>query len=1656
MSTNEESLVEDVATLRDQLRLTEISLQSVGEQLSLSGEHGSLDERYGQQTAGKPRDGLAGRLTLEDLQTPDVLQSQSNDPTFERIPSFTTDLRACESLPNARPASGRSRSMEVQMEPAPLRKKLGFLRQENACLAMQNQQLVSDLEQTQLELATTKTKIRVLGSTVGLKTANVTVMREQLLGWRPRCEGQAKELRARQAAVLSDRQVIQLRDELCQVRTELAEKSRLGKRAEQQRNQALVNAEKLQEAFKEYKINISIKLKTVMENESKQESLIECDREREELECNNVRLKEETVQARTLTAERSDLQTRLEEAGRRASSLERELRERAVEAREMGALHREVEDLRALAQSQEHRVAQSQREAQQSQAELASLEAILALLHLREGNDGPMCVKPCALPLVDNAGTAELLKTKPGERYQQLLPVLQALEAERTGHSALAQRLQERLSRAQEEISSLQTSMTQRASHYQSLHSDLLEKLSQAGDAEKELKRKSARVCALEKQLQEKTSAYTQTALKNAEMEKLLMEKTSSIQHYQAVISKKQREFQLAVARSEKDHAVQCHHLQDTLELVRHSLEQAKDRELELDQEHKEELCSCLLRSKEVKQKYQSQLEAKTNQLSSLQDNLASATLLHRTSTEQNLQLQVTLQQQQGMLQEGGRHIAELEENQSLLQTQVSGLEQELERARASLQEELLRREKEVEEAQQDVEEMNTRTTQLSGSVTQLTTEMSRCRGELSSMEKELQTLRKEASSKSLQISRMEQDLQHAQQLLDKKSDMVLDLEEKLHRSEADRCNSVQQAQAVEGQLEVVRGELGGTLEHLQELRDVLERTQLTADQRQLSLEKLSSELRQSQRELEDRNHEVLDLDTALKERQGELQQRAQLLGQLDVAIKDHKLEMEKKMVSLQDVLQTREKELRDRDWELKDRDKKEQLLQLQVCREKLKKSAVELQETHTRNESLARELEALRQQAKEKEVRLRTVKEELRGKEALWAQEKGRLLAAVTSLQQEQEQEREQHSMELSSLQQTRGQLLKVSEQISCSMKSSQEHLTSKLQQSQSQLDLARVQYDQSQNQAEQLQLQLDQSQNQAEQLQLQLDQSRNRAEQLQLQLEQSRTQASHLGVQLQPTRTQDSQFGGQLEQVRAQLDQSKGQASHLAVQLEQTKGQASHLSLQLEQVRAELDQSKGQASHLGLQLEQVRAQLDQSKGPASHLVLQLEQVRTELDQSKGQASHLAVQLEQTKGQASHLSLQLEQVRAELDQSKGQASHLGLQLEQVRAQLDQSKGPASHLGLQLEQLRAQLDQSKGPASPLGLQLEQVGAELDQSKDQASHLAVQVEQTKGHASHLGLQLEQVRAQLDQSKGRASHLAVQLEQTKGQASHLGLQLEQVRAQLDQSVTQAALLQAQLHSAEKALQSSDEAMVIKESEVARLQARISSLERASDLHHSTLPTSPLPPHTHTHSAPLPPATQHAANPLPLPDLGPTQAPCGWLAGMERQPESSVESSLDLSGGLKATLRDALAQQQHLPWGSSPHHLPPGLHEEAGPDHSWQGLGLMESTVASDLSFNPLTYMVDKLEEEEEEEGDPQREGSQDLEEGQERDPRREAILGHAQDEGEVGGDMSSLTGMLRFVNQTLAMQEDTTLWSSTALPENRHPDLTLQRDSTEMEN
>ncbi|KAF3691313.1 Coiled-coil domain-containing protein 18 Sarcoma antigen NY-SAR-24 [Channa argus] len=126
---------------------------------------------------------------------------------------------------------------------------------------------------------------------------------------------------------------------------------------------------------------------------------------------------------------------------------------------------------------------------------------------------------------------------------------------------------------------------------------------------------------------------------------------------------------------------------------------------------------------------------------------------------------------------------------------------------------------------------------------------------ELTQREQELLKIRRDSDTKAAQLVKMEKMLEQTKSLLDKKTEsgpekmgyqenMVADLEEKVRSSRRYRRNSLHHTQMLESQMKTVKGELVGTLDHLQELRNVLRRSQQKAEERKATMEKLAAGLR--------------------------------------------------------------------------------------------------------------------------------------------------------------------------------------------------------------------------------------------------------------------------------------------------------------------------------------------------------------------------------------------------------------------------------------------------------------------------------------------------------------------------------------------------------------------------------------------------------------------------------------------------------------------------------------------------------------------------------------------------------------------------------------------------------------------------------------------
>ncbi|XP_045562401.1 uncharacterized protein [Salmo salar] len=134
---------------------------------------------------------------------------------------------------------------------------------------------------------------------------------------------------------------------------------------------------------------------------------------------------------------------------------------------------------------------------------------------------------------------------------------------------------------------------------------------------------------------------------------------------------------------------------------------------------------------------------------------------------------------------------------------------------------------------------------------------MNKVQSELSEREQQMLRIRRDSVTKAFQLSKMEKMLAETRGKLDKKTepgteskgrdnrdDMVQDLEDKVRFTRRDRRNSLHRTQLLESQMKTVKGELVDTLDHLQELRDRLRRSQANAEQRKVDMEKLQAGMR--------------------------------------------------------------------------------------------------------------------------------------------------------------------------------------------------------------------------------------------------------------------------------------------------------------------------------------------------------------------------------------------------------------------------------------------------------------------------------------------------------------------------------------------------------------------------------------------------------------------------------------------------------------------------------------------------------------------------------------------------------------------------------------------------------------------------------------------
>ncbi|XP_029815642.1 coiled-coil domain-containing protein 18 isoform X2 [Manacus vitellinus] len=832
-SGTDEDLLANVQLLQNQLRRTEKNLQTVEKELSSTNEH--YGHCFAEATDFALEDFVQPNYNSQGFSNPKKNCGKTSDQDFQRKPksysvSTTSDKTVEE---NER------------------------LQEQNASLTSQNHYLKNRVETMNFELMQSKTKISYLESTLGTHLFSVPKLKEQILNLEAEVSTQNKILKDAEDRLDQNRKTALERENMLQryqkgyknLKMELIERSKQGKRAEQQRNEALLNVKELTRAFKKYKAEITEKLEKVKAEELVLgKRLINCEKEKEKLneKCISYRkdlnileeqlrqLKEENSstkeEIKTLEAKNAEITSMLSRSDQKIIKLESELSEKENVLKEQNALISENAELRALTAQQHNHLKLCHQEIENSREELNILETIISQLssstseefkwhhfkhqllssstkevisescgesskpliadlsiklsmkeaemqkpranltictgaeHLSNDNEGQENSRSCGL----ETEPVKLIRSQ-GERRkcQQLELISKQFEKMRRRFQKEIEELRTKLTKADDENSSLKSSMAQRTSQFQIIQEDLLKKASKTSSLEKEMRKKSSQLSELEEQLEEKTIAYSTAAARNAELEQELMEKSRRIHELEATISEEHKKINSAFENAKLVHLEQHKEMKKQIELLQTQLEQKHQQFIE-----QEKIISVL---------QQEVIHKQLHYIESLDGLLIGSRELHYLQKEikikdQNIQdtseqtvLQTLLHHQQMLQQETIRN-GELEDNQIKLEQQVSTLEKELQNQKACAADELRKVEEKLRFAAQEADLNGQKVDELNCTIRQIKLEMDQCKNELIDMEKEVVQLQQDGENKTVQINQLDITLEEARSELNKKA----------------------------------------------------------------------------------------------------------------------------------------------------------------------------------------------------------------------------------------------------------------------------------------------------------------------------------------------------------------------------------------------------------------------------------------------------------------------------------------------------------------------------------------------------------------------------------------------------------------------------------------------------------------------------------------------------------------------------------------------------------------------------------------------------------------------------------------------------------------------------------------------------------------------
>ncbi|XP_030854021.1 coiled-coil domain-containing protein 18 [Strongylocentrotus purpuratus] len=688
---------------------------------------------------------------------------------------------------------------------------------------------------------------------------------------------------------------------------------------------------------------------------------------------------------------------------------------------------------------------------------------------------------------------------------------------------------------------------------------------------------------------------------------------------------------------------------------------------------------------------------------------------------------------------------------------------------------------------------------------------------EMLSLQGDRTKLQREASQKEEQLMKIKNNLAESQKELVNKDVENQKLWNTL-QSTADE--GTLRLAHLESALEVCKQELNMYITQLEEVNKKHHQERAFKDREIADLEE---RWKKATVETEERGIKVADLEQALRERQQMLQQSTERMSELE----DREAQLEQQVSNLSKELS-----------QLRSTSAQE----AQLMEKKLHQACMDLEERNHQLAQYKQELSSSHSELVQSRSKVTDLEEMLRGTR----QDRDSQAEKTSQL----EKELHANKVQLEEAQSTVKELEEVLERTQEESKASKEHcrhLDTELQQAQEDLRAAATQLGELhrllQRSKAENKLKQERVQELNESLRKSQDEMRSKERdvaEIDLALRTSQRellQRSALVSQLDVT-VKERQ--SEMEREILELESSLNKAQY---QLKQSKQQVFGLEEDLEKKTKENHTKRLLVQDLEQSLQRQTDEITLKSSAIKEIEKRVEELSEDLQESKREYLDQGQQLRLSREQTQQAHVNITELQRELAQAQRNQDNLTSELQDA---LEMCRRKDQDLGRLAEEVGATRAQELALQAQYTSELQQIAklrdAEVDQKEDEVSELQ------QSHA-----QLLASHDQLDSSHRLQIAQLKEAEQAANQALH-------------ETTKQVAGLEADLTASKEVINATNEAMVIKESEIARLKAKLSGYERAMFGSQAVLD-----PHPHQStsrrisSLPTSPYTSPSTNPL-----------------------------------------------------------------------------------------------------------------------------------------------------------------------------------------------